>query len=186
MGKNRRRQIQGGLFKMSMGNDIHLWWVIQRYLWINHESFINICGLFMANSWSSMERSYSCSITLCGDRWESSGWLGRAPKLIKGYFCADLRWVFERFFEICFGRSSIHPRFQESSGIICKYSGGAKCHAGGREMSLCPKKVVGGRGGNRNAQGVSYFRLINVRWYPSFHYYRLINVGWFPSLKIKK
>ena len=34
--------------------------------------------------------------------------------------------------------------------------------------------------------GSPYFRLINVRWFPSFPYFRLVSVGWFPSLKIEK
>ena len=52
---------------------------------------------------------------------------------------------------------------------------------------------------NGALQGTPYFRLVNVRWFPSFpnyrlinigwfppfHYYRLFNIRWFPSLKIK-
>ena len=56
------------------------------------------------------------------------------------------------------------------------------------------------RGGNRYVEGNlltfgylvlddsldwKYYRLFNVRWYPSFPYHRLINDRWFPFLKIK-
>ena len=43
-----------------------------------------------------------------GDHWESSGWLGGAPRVIKGSFWKGFEWFFEHSFYI-FCRSRIYP-----------------------------------------------------------------------------